>query len=255
MMHSFRAVAAAGTLLLAARTVVGGPPFLTDDPEPVDLHHGEFYMSSQVARDDGGWSGTAPHAEGNYGVLPDLQAHLIVPLAFTAPKYGTAHTGLGDVETGLKYRFLSEAETRPQVGVFPLVEWPTGSHDRGLGSGGAQVFLPVWLQKSVGPWTTYGGGGYGIHSGEGHRDWWAAGWLVQRHLTASWTLGAELYRETAREVGGEATTRLNVGNIVDLGDSSHLLLSAGPAVEGPSGFQAYVGFLYAFGAGKPAAKR
>ena len=240
--------------MLAARLAVGGPPFLTDDPEPVDYHHGEFYVSSQVSHDSDGWSGTSPHAEANYGILPDAQLHLIVPVAFTAPDHGTAHVGVGDVEMGLKYRFVSEAENRPQVGVFPLVELPTGSHDRGLGSGGAQVFLPLWVQKSVGHWTTYGGAGYGIHSGEGNRDWWAAGWLVQRQLTGSWTLGAELYRETAREDGGEAETRLNVGNIIDLSESSHLLLSAGPVVEGPGGFQAYVGCLLTFGPGKAAVR-
>jgi hypothetical protein len=27
-----------------------------------------------------------------------------------------------------------------------------------------QAFLPVWLQKSFGDWTIYGGGGYGLNS-------------------------------------------------------------------------------------------
>ena len=47
---------------------------------------------------------------------------------------------------------------RPMIGVFPLVEAPTGDARRGLGAGHTREFLPLWLQKSFGGWTTYGGG-------------------------------------------------------------------------------------------------
>ena len=49
----------------------------------------------------------------------------------------------------------------PQVGIFPLLEVPTAAQE-GLGNGHATAFLPLWLQKSWGKWTVYGGGGYGI---------------------------------------------------------------------------------------------
>ena len=72
---------ASGTVRLAW----AGPPFITDDPEPVPLHHWEIYLASQAAHDAGGWSGTSPHVEVNYGALPNLQLHLIAPIAFSAP--------------------------------------------------------------------------------------------------------------------------------------------------------------------------
>lgn len=59
--------------------------------------------------------------------------------------------GVGDVEVGAKYRFVRETARRPQVGVFPMLELPTGDASRGLGNGQLCARLPVWLQKSAGP--------------------------------------------------------------------------------------------------------
>jgi len=53
-----------------------GPPYDTDDPEPVDFHHWEFYCSSIGSERKGTSMGTAPHAEVNYGVLPDVGSRI-----------------------------------------------------------------------------------------------------------------------------------------------------------------------------------
>ena len=64
------------------------------------------------------------------------------------------------------------------MGIFPLVEIPTGDARRGLGAGYTQAFLPVWVQKDFGKWTTYGGGGYWINPGPGNRNYWFFGWTA-----------------------------------------------------------------------------
>ncbi len=87
---------------------------------------------------------------------------MIVPLAYNHPKGEATQYGLGDMELGVKYRFLHEIETTPQAAVFPIVLLPTGNDKKGLGEGYVQVLLPLWIQKNWGPWTIYGGGGYGI---------------------------------------------------------------------------------------------
>ncbi len=120
-----------------------GPPFVTDDPEPVELYHWEVYVASLVAHDSGGWSGTAPHLEINYGAVPNLQLHLVAPLTFSAPKGASTQYGYGDTELGFKYRFIEETDHRPQIGIFPLIELPSGDSTRGLGNGKAQIFLPL----------------------------------------------------------------------------------------------------------------
>jgi hypothetical protein len=227
-----------------------GPPFETDDPEPVEFQHWEVYLASEFEHGSSDASGTLPHIEVNYGVIPNLQLHVIAPFAFDAPSGSMRQYGYGDTELGAKFRFVQETPDLPQVAVFPLVELPTGDSARGLGTGHTQVFMPVWMQKSSGPWTTYGGGGYWINPGPGNRNWWFAGLLVQRQVLPDLAIGAEIFHETAKTAGGRPDTRANVGLIWDLSDRWHFLASAGPVVEGPPGYQTYTAFQLTFGPGK-----
>ncbi len=236
--------------LCAATLARCGPPFVTDDPEPVEYQHFELYLASVYQHGPGDSNGTLPHVEINYGAAPDVQLHLIAPAAFEAPSAGARQYGYGDTELGVKYRFIEEAGDRPQVGVFPLVEIPTGSERRGLGSGHTQFFLPVWVQKGLGSWTTYGGGGYWVNPGPGNRNWWFTGWLIQRQVLPTLAVGAEVYHETAKVAGGGPDTKANMGIVWDLSDTSHVLASAGPVLQGPSGYQAYLAVQFTLGPGK-----
>lgn len=234
-------------VILTSAAASAGPPYLTDDPEPVEYRHWEVYYASQISHDPGLWSGTAPHIEVNYGILHDTQIHLIAPMAFSAPDNGPTTYGYGDTEVGVKYRFLQESSKIPMVGIFPLVEVPTGDHDRGLGSGHVQVFFPVWLQKSFGPWTTYGGGGYWINPGAGNRDWWFFGWLLQRQVLKNLNVGAEIFHETAMQKDGKSDTGFNAGLVFDFSDSQHLLFSGGSRFRGHGEAQFYIAYQLTFG--------
>lgn len=226
---------------------VAGPPYTTDDPEPVGFRHWEIYLATQDQWSRGdGWVGTSPHLEVNYGLLPDVQLHVIAPLAWGTPPGGPASFGFGDTELGVKFRFVHEREWIPQIGTFPLLEVPTGDAARGLGTGRTQVFLPLWLQKSFGPWTTYGGGGYWVNPGPGNRNWWYFGWQAQREIVRAVNLGAEVFHGTSRQVGRPGDTRFNVGLVVDFGDLHHLLVSAGHAL-GAQAFQMYAAWQLTFG--------
>lgn len=216
-------------LALSAGAAKAGPPFITDDPEPVDLHHWEVYAFSAGAFDSHGATGQGPALEVNYGAAPNLQLHLIVPFAYDAPPGGPTTMGLGDTELGFKYRFITPGKDDwfPQVGIFPLLEIPTGDSHRGLGAGYTQAFLPLWIQKDFGKWTTYGGGGYWINPGPGNRDYWYAGWLLQRQVTEKLALGGELFHTTSSQVGRDGVTGFNLGGQYDFTDHYHLLFSAG----------------------------
>ena len=246
-----RATLRTGAFLLFGRalTVLAGPPFLTDDPQPVDYQHWEFYIASQHAEAAGGWSGTAPQFELNYGVVPNVQLHLIAPLAYDAPSAGSARYGYGDTELGAKCRFLQESDRVPQAAIFPIVEVPTGSESEGLGDGHTKVFLPVWLQKSAGDWTVYGGGGYGINPGAGNENWGFGGVVVQRQVAKNVSLGTELCHRTATETGGRDDTLFNAGTTIDFTEHRHLLFSAGRSIDGPTNFQLYVAYQFTFGPG------
>ena len=129
-------LAAAGLLVLAT-AARAGPPFITDDPEPVDTGHWEVYAFSDGAFDAHDATGVGPSVEVNYGAAPNLQVHLIANLAYEFPSGAPGEFGLGDTELGVKYRLLDPGKDDwwPEVGVFPLVELPTGQARRGLVAG------------------------------------------------------------------------------------------------------------------------
>jgi hypothetical protein len=216
-----------------------GPPFLTDDPEPVGVGHWEVYGASQwsFARHSG--TGTLPHVEVNYGAVSELQLHAIVPAVLALATGTPARYGLGDVELGAKFRFVDEADRIPQVGTFPLVLLPTGSAARGLGSGKLHAFLPLWVQKSFGPWTTYGGGGLSVASGERGA---VAGWLLERTFGTVFLFGLEAFLDIPISAG-PTELRINLGLVANLSATQHLLLSAGPAFVGDATAQAYAAYL------------
>ncbi len=240
-------------LILLALPVVyqvpawAGPPFITDDPEPVKYRHWEVYAATQYQNEKDGVQFTAPHVEVNYGAAPNLQLHAIIPLVYTRPRGGASAYGPGDVELGFKYRFLQESRRLPQAGIFPLLELPSGDSDRGLGSGHVQTFIPLWLQKSIGSFTTYGGAGYWINPGAGNKNYWLFGWEAQYDLSDALTLGGEIYHYTPDSVDGGDSTGFNIGGIINIDEHNHILLSAGTDIHGPALFSMYAAYQLTLG--------
>ena len=233
--------------LFISCTATAGPPFRTDDPEPVELHHWEYYTFTSGTHVSGDTSGVGPATEFNYGLIPNGQFHIVAPASFDIPAGGPNQFGYGDTELGFKYRFIEEDKngSRPQVGVFPMLELPTGNQSKGLGSGHVRVFLPVWVQKSFGEWTTYGGGGYWINQNDnyGDKNYWFAGWLLQRKITDKLTLGGEIYHQTADKVDGVDSTGFNLGGFYDFDEHNHLLFSAGRGIQNASTTNLYSWYL------------
>jgi hypothetical protein len=235
--------AAAGSL---AVPVMAGPPFVTDDPEPVPYQHFEFYIAGQYSHERDGDGAAAPSFELNYGAAPNLQLHLVAPFVFDGPDQQPSHYGYGDTELGAKFRFIQETDYLPQVGVFPLVELPTGAHSRGLGNGKTQVFVPIWLQKSWGNWTSYGGGGWFYNPGEGNRNFWRVGWELQRRLREDLVIGGEIFYESPDARDARDRLAFNLGGIYDASDHIHLLFSAGRDFIGPTLFTTYAAVQFAW---------
>jgi len=219
-----------------------GPPYDTDDPEPVDFTHWEFYCSSIGSSSAGNWMGTAPHVEVNYGVAPNVQLHVIAPLSFYSPLKGKTSYGYGATELGTKFRFVDKDSSRFQVGIFPLIELPTGNPSENIGNGKTQVFLPIWIQKTIGKWTSYGGAGYWINPGSGNRNYEFIGLQAQYQFVKSANIGGELCYLTPSQIGGSSDFRFRLGSIIDITDHHHLLLSIGRSIVGPTNLQWYLGY-------------
>src|ERR1035437_9983854 len=110
---------------ISVQNLSAGPPFNTDDPQPVDFKHWEYYISTiNTFRPDVVY-GTSPHVEMNYGLVPNIQVHLLLPLNYDYSRQNGYNLGYAYTELGLKYRFVQETENLPQIGVFPIIEIPT----------------------------------------------------------------------------------------------------------------------------------
>jgi hypothetical protein len=249
--------------IFCTAAVWAGPPFQTDDPEPIDYQHYEFYT---FATSDGTPIETdteGPAVEFNWGALPNVHLHIIIPEAAILPannpalaplSIGPRTFGLGDIETGIKYRFVQESKHRPMIGTFTMIELPTGNYDRGLGVGKTWFKVPIWVQKSFGPWTTYGGGGETIISAKvaGYRNYPFAGWLVQRDLGKKWTLGTEVFFHGPE---GEGTPQTRAATLLDFGgyykfhgnESYQLLFCYGHTIVGQTENYAYLGLYWTWG--------
>jgi len=242
-----RSIVAATVLMLSAGPLAAGPPYLTDDPVPVDLGHGEFYLYATDDQARGGRDTSLPAMELNYGAWSDTQLHIGIPFAHSALDGGPDEHGVGDVELGVKYRFVHESDASPQIAVFPMVELPTGNSHEGLGNGRTWWRLPLWVQKSWGAWTTYGGGGYVINRADGRRNYAFGGWLLQKDLTEKWTFGGEVFARGKDAAAGQGTTTLNLGGGYRFTSDFNLLFSAGHSVGGEHHAIAYLGLWWGFG--------
>jgi len=239
--------------LLAAcpRALLAGPPFQTDDPEPVPYKHFEYYTFSSAGSTRLETDSLGPAVELNWGAVPNVQLHLIVPAAAAFPSDGSAAFGMGDIETGIKYRFIQETSHRPMVGTFTMLEMPTGNSDRGLGVGQLWARIPIWIQKSFDPWTTYGGGGMVINHAPGARDYPFSGWLLQRDIGKKWTLGGEVFYHGPEGIG---TPSPRSATMVDLGGYYYfrnpgfqLLFAYGHNIAGQTENYAYLGLYWTWG--------
>jgi len=220
-----------------------GPPFGTDDPETVMFRHWEYYISSMNNYHEGVWSGTSPHFEINYGLVPNVQVHLLLPINYDYVQHEGGNIGYADTEFGIKFRFIQEKDNSPQVGVFPIIEIPTVKNSE-FSDGKAKIFLPVWVQKTWGKITSYGGAGYWINPGANNKNWIFAGWEAQYNFSPAITLGGELFYHSASSNDDKSGAGFNVGGSVNPSEKFHIIFSFGHGLINDHIFNSYIGFLW-----------
>jgi hypothetical protein len=262
--HAQRIGPVAALLLLllapAARLCAQGPPYQTDDPVPVDLHHYEFYIFGAMDGTPVALASVGPAFEFNWGAIPRVQVHAILPWGASAPLNHPAYApagqgpvtfGLTDMELGAKVAWIKESRYIPQIGSFTMFEIPTGNYDKGLGIGKVWYKLPIWLQKNSGKWLFDGGAGYEVVPQTGYRNFPYGGFLVKRELSERLELGAEIFAH-GRE--GEAAPQTESATMVDVGGYYHFrnpnkqfLFCYGHSVAGQTENYAYVGMYWTWG--------
>lgn len=236
-----------------------GPPFQTDDPVPVEYHHYEFYIFGGVDGTPVEVDSTGPAFEFNWGAIPRIQLHAVLPFGSIHPRNnpvyapageGLAAFGLTDMEVGAKIAYIRESRYFPQVGTFTMFELPTGSFDRGLGIGRVWYKLPVWLQKNIGSWLLDGGAGETIVPQDGYRNFSYGGFLLKHTFPGDrLELGSEVF---AHGKEGAAAPQTRASTMVDFGGYYHFnhhpgeqfLFCYGHSVAGQTENYAYVGMYW-----------
>jgi hypothetical protein len=252
-------------LVPATARAQAGPPFQTDDPVPVDYGHYEFYIFGSVDGTPAEIDSTGPAFEFNWGALPRLQLHVIVPWGTVAPANnpvyapagaGPSAFGLTDMELGAKVAWIKESKYFPQIGSFTMAELPTGSSAKGLGVGHVWYKLPLWAYKKIGSWGLDGGAGYAVVPQTGYRNYPYGAFLVEKNVNARLDLSVEVFSH-ARE--GLAAAQTQASTLIDAGGYYHfkspglqLLLAYGHSIAGQTENYSYLGLYKTWGKDKDA---
>jgi hypothetical protein len=247
-------------MLTAPKLCAQGPPYQTDDPTPVDYKHYEAYIFGGVDGTPVEYDTLGPAFEFNWGAIPRVQLHAILPFGAVFPTnnpiYAPSGTGprafgLTDMELGLKFGFIKQTKRRPQIGTFTVLEVPTGSYSKGLGIGKVWYKLPLWVEKDEGPWTFDGGAGYTVVKQVDYRSFPYGGFLVKREINKKLEFGVEVFSH-ARE--GLAAPQTQSSTLIDAGGYYHFknpnfqfLFAYGHSVAGQTENYAYLGLYYTWG--------
>jgi len=247
--------------LAAPRLWPQGPPYQVDDPVPVDLHHYEFYIFGSADGTPAEMDSEGPAFEFNWGAIPRVQLHAILPWGVAAPSnnpaylpggVGATNFGLTDMELGAKIAYIKESKYVPQIGTFTMFEMPTGSYQKGLGVGKVWYRLPLWLQKNFGNWLLDGGAGETVVPQVQYRDFPYGGFLLKYTFGERLEFGGEVFAH-GRE--GFAAAQTQASTLIDLGGVYHrkhnpneqFLFCYGHSVAGQTENYAYVGLYWTWG--------
>jgi hypothetical protein len=227
--------------LALGSTAQAGPPFVTDDPELPPPGGWEINVPFILERTPGQTEMNAPLFDLNYGLLPNVQLKLEIPVDVVRNDHCGTAAGPGDLLFGIKWRLFEDEKSQIQVSVYPQALLPTGNHGHGLGDGRPAYIFPVLAQKSWDKWTLYGNIGYWRQTAAGKRDYWYSGAVLEREFSEQISLGAELFGNTPTERSGRANVAFNVGGTWKLTEHINLLFSAGRDIVGDTRAMIYLG--------------
>jgi hypothetical protein len=192
---------------------------------PTDTGHWEIYAftAGEGRRSDVDADGGL---DLNYGATKGVQLTATLPASVSHDTASGWRGGSGDVELGVKYRFLNDEKSSVSAAIFPRAILPTASHSQGERM---RFLLPLWIEKDFrGGTSLFGGGGFEFNPGAGNRNFWQAAAALTHDVNKTVSIGAEVAWQQRDTLGGTDQTRAGIGTIVKLSDHYALLFSGGP---------------------------
>lgn len=232
------AMLAAGATGAAAQ---GGPPMLTDDPGTVPRGHWEVNTAFTVEALGRERTFEAPLIDANYGAGTHLQLKLEGPLVVAAAPGGPSRTAVGNLNAGVKWRFLDQHGARGvDVSTYPALTFgfPGARRDPDVDDPVPQLFLPIEVAHSWGAFALNADAGYNFRSRRPDEvsAGLAAGWTPRE----GWEWVLEVHETRERETG-EQERYANAGLRHDLASHVTLLASAGRSLDAAPALIGYLG--------------
>jgi hypothetical protein len=217
--------------------------FLTDEPEPTDLHSTAYEISGTWAHSHNSPDEKAASIEIKYGLLPETEVFVAFGYEHVSNDEDIAALhGIGDAELGVKYQFFKAVEGLPSLAIAPTIGLPTGNND--MSNRKAWYELPLWIEKEWDEWSTSGGLGVVFNSADEAKDFFFAGWKVQHDFSDKLNLGLELFYQGRDSEDNRDLTLLNVGGAYKLCRNLNLDFSVGHSIYGQNQTIGYLGVSF-----------
>lgn len=225
-------------LCLAALSSFAGPPLEFDDPDTPGAGKWEINFASTMEKRASLWE-FKPLLDLNYGWGERVQLKLKPRLVVLDPPDSGARAGAGNIQFGVKWRFLDEDKHGVAMSVYPQADFnpPGRSIERGLVDDGHDLFLPVQVARTFGRTRLYADGGYNWR--EGREDEWIVGVAAEHRLTDKFIVMGEL-RDIAQADFDAHELFFNAGFKWKLHEYWTLLAAAGRTIHEPRGERAAV---------------
>ncbi|MGO9513200.1 MAG: hypothetical protein ACLP2F_06115 [Steroidobacteraceae bacterium] len=216
---------------------------MTNDPGTPGNANWEINLGSMQTIYRGMASYQAPQIDLNYGVGERIQLTYEIPYVFDTSSGQSTHSGWSNAYPGLKWRFLDQGEDGWQLSTFPQIETGASAwaQQRGIGSPGARLLLPLEVARKLGPLDLdFEAGYYFPRRGPRERIF---GLVAGRSLTQRLEVDAELYNDRAMGAPPNNTT-LDIGGRYKLSRGFIALFMAGRGLGGSSGGQPeFIGYV------------
>jgi hypothetical protein len=219
----------------ASARAQAGPPLITDDPGTPGDGKWEINVAFTTERSHDRTVFEAPLLDINYGVGERTQLKYEVPLLVLDERGRGPRADLGDSSLGVKYRFLDQEQAGVDVSVYPQVSInsPTRSVQRGFVDRGTNVFLPVEVARSFGPWEIGAEVGYEvIQHGENQ---WAYGVAAGYAFNNDFELLGEIHGERGNDFRHGEEVVFNLGTRWKVHEGMTLLFAAGRSLRDGAG--------------------
>ncbi|UCG71522.1 MAG: hypothetical protein JSV45_09645 [Chromatiales bacterium] len=226
--------AALVAVLAVCQAAVAGPPLQTEDPEILDQWQWEIITATTLTSTDGGDTWQAPFLDLSLGLIQDsVQVFAAYPYVYVDPDDGDSEWDFGNLETGIKWRFINTERLQVAAGFLYAFGVTRRTAEKGIGDDEdvAVFLLPAQYQLND-KWRINASAGYA--SVDDGRDEWFYSGAVAYGLNDRWELLFELAGATDNDFEDDLLD-VRAGFDFAFTEDFHFLFSAATGLREPDG--------------------